>query len=488
MGVRFSPSVRRMSDLVTPRLLGGLRDLLPEEMIEQDRIVGAAKAVYESYGFVPISTPAIEYLDVLSGSAGQEAQQSIFTVTSRKVEGELGLRFDLTVPLARLVAQYQELPRPFRRYQLAQVWRADKPDKGRFREFTQFDLDSVGTESDVADTEIITGMCDTFDRLGVDRYQVRVSSRAVLDLLLDYAAIPAGQGIDVFRVLDKLEKVGWDRVAAELTTGYKDESGDVIDGLGLGAATVAEIRQYLDIRGDDRDSVLDQLRDLFSGLDHAAGPIDALARISGHLTALGYGDDRVVLDPSIARGLAYYTGPVFEMELLDAPEFGSMFSGGRYDQLVRRFLGEDIPATGASLGVDRLLAALVHLGKVGGRRSTSQVLVTRLDPALEGEYLAMTYELRRAGINAEYYLGDAGGLGKQLRYADRVGVPVSILYGSNEHESGVVTLKEMEAGKAIADEVDDREEWLAARPGQREVPRADLVAEVRKLLAEQGRG
>ncbi len=488
MGVRFSPSVRRMSDLVTPRLLGGLRDLLPEEMIEQDRIVNAAKAVYESYGFVPVSTPAIEYLDVLSGSAGQEAQQSIFTVTSRKVDGELGLRFDLTVPLARLVAQYQDLPRPFRRYQLAQVWRADKPDKGRFREFTQFDLDSVGTESEVADTEIITGMCDTFDRLGLDRYRVRVSSRAVLDLLLDYAGIPAGQGIDVFRVLDKLEKVGWDRVAAELTTGYKDESGDVIDGVGLDVATVDQIRRYLDIRGDDRTTVIDQLRELFSGLGHAAGPIETLSRISGHLTALGYGDDRVVIDPSIARGLAYYTGPVFEMELIDAPEFGSMFSGGRYDQLVRRFLGEDIPATGASLGVDRLLAALVHLGKVGGRRSMSQVLVTRLDPSLEAEYLAMTYELRRAGISAEYYLGGAGGLGKQLRYADRVGIPVSLLYGSNEHESGAVTLKEMEAGKAIADEVGDREEWLAARPGQREVPRADLVAEVRKLLAEQGRG
>ncbi len=487
MGVRFPPSVP-MSDLVTPRLLGGLRDLLPEEMLEHDRIVAAAKGVYESYGFVPISTPAIEYLDVLSGSAGQEAQQSIFTVTSRKIEGELGLRFDLTVPLARLVAQYQDLPRPFRRYQLATVWRADKPDKGRFREFTQFDLDSVGTESDVADTEIITGMCDTFDRLGLDRYRVRVSSRTILNLLLDFAEIPAGQGVDVFRVLDKLEKVGWDRVAAELTTGYRDESGDVIDGLGLDQETADRIRRYLDIRGDERTGVLDQLRDLFSGLDHAPAAIEPLARISGHLTALGYGDDRVVIDPSIARGLAYYTGPVFEMVLLDAPEFGSVFGGGRYDQLVRRFLGEDIPATGASMGVDRLLAALVHLGTVARRRATSQVLVTRLDPDLEGEYLEMTYELRRAGINAEYYLGDAGGLGKQLRYADRVGVPISLLYGSNERDAGVVTLKEMEAGRAVADQLEDREAWLEARPGQREVPRADLVPEVRKLLAEFGDG
>ncbi len=477
-----------MTDLVTPRLLGGLRDLLPEEALAHERIVAAARGVYESYGFVPISTPAIEYLDVLSGSAGVEAQQSIFTVTSRKVEGELGLRFDLTVPLARFVSQYQDLPRPFRRYQVAKVWRADKPDKGRFREFTQFDLDSVGTESDVADTEIVTGMCDTFDELDVGRYQVRISSRAVLNLVLDYCEIPTSQGVDVFRVLDKLEKVGWDKVAAELTTGYTDSSGDVIDGLGLDDPTVEKIRRYLDIRGDARDDVLGQLRDLFAGMDHADQAIGPLARISGHLTALGYGDDRVVIDPSIARGLAYYTGPVFEMVLLDAPEFGSVFGGGRYDQLVSRFLGEAIPATGASMGVDRLLAALVHLGKVTRRRATSQVLVTRLDPSLEREYLAMTYELRRAGINAEYYLGDAGGLGKQLRYADRVGVPISLLYGSNERDAGVVTLKEMEAGRSVAKEVDDREEWLEARPGQREVPRADLVAEVRKLLAELGDG
>ncbi len=473
-----------MTDLVTPRLLGGLRDLLPEEALAHERIVGAARRVYESYGFVPISTPAIEYLDVLSGSAGVEAQQSIFTVTSRKVEGELGLRFDLTVPLARFVSQYQDLPRPFRRYQVAKVWRADKPDKGRFREFTQFDLDSVGTESDVADTEIVTGICDTFDALDVGRYQVRISSRAVLNLVLDYCEIPTSQGVDVFRVLDKLEKVGWSKVAAELTTGYTDSSGDVIDGLGLDDPTVEKIRRYLDIRGDDRASVIVQLRELFAGLDHAAGPVDTLARIAGHLTALGYGDDRVVIDPSIARGLAYYTGPVFETVLLDAPEFGSVFGGGRYDQLVSRFLGEGIAATGASLGVDRLLAALVHLGRTAGRRATAQVLVTRLDPELEGEYLQMVYELRRAGIPAEYYLGTAGGLGKQLRYADRVGVPISVLYGSNEHEAGIVTLKEMEAGRQAAGRIDDREEWLEARPGQQEVARADLVSAVRKLLAD----
>src|ERR1041384_7785503 len=209
---------------VVPRLTRGLRDLLPEQMLARQQMVDTIRRVYELYGFVPLSTPAIEFLDVLSGSAGEEAQQSIFRVMNPERE-ELGLRFDLTVPLARVIAQYNDLPRPFRRYQVSPVWRADKPDKGRFREFTQFDLDSVGTVSEVADTEIIAGMCDTLSALNVGRYLVRFSSRAVLNLLLQFAGIENSQGIDVFRVMDKLDKVGPDKVRRELTTGYKDESG-----------------------------------------------------------------------------------------------------------------------------------------------------------------------------------------------------------------------------------------------------------------------
>lgn len=471
-----------MPATVEPRLSRGLRDLMPADVLAREWMLGKIREVYELYGFVPLATPAIEYLDVLGGSAGEEAQKSIFRVTNP--EGEwLGLRFDLTVPLARVIAQYPELPRPFRRYQVAQVWRADKPGRGRFREFTQFDLDSVGVVSEVADTEIVAGMCDTLSALEVGGYKVRYSSRGILNVLLSYAGIGRERGVDVFRVLDKLEKIGIEKVRRELTTGYTDESGDEIPGLGLGQDQVARIERFLEVRADDRRSVVQQLRDLFAGVDGAEEEIGVVERISDHLYALGYLDDRVDLDLSIARGLAYYTGPVFEATLLDAPEFGSVFGGGRYDDLVLRFLGEKVPATGASIGVDRLLAALVHLGKVGERKATARVLVAVIDPELRGDCLEMTYELRRAGVPTEVYLGAERGIGKQLKYADQWGVPVTLLYGGNEKERGVVTLKDMGAGRAKAEAIGDRQEWIEKRPGQREAKRSDLVATVREMLA-----
>jgi histidyl-tRNA synthetase len=471
-----------MSETVQPRLSRGLRDLLPDQMLARQKMVDTIRGVYELYGFVPLSTPAIEYLDVLSGSAGQEAQQSIFRVSNPERE-ELGLRFDLTVPLARVIAQYRELPRPFRRYQVASVWRADKPDKGRFREFTQFDLDSVGVDSEIADTEIIAGICDTLAALGVGRYLVRFSSRAVLNLLLDFGSIPHEQGVDVFRVLDKLDKVGMEKVALELMDGYKDESGDIIRGLGLTRDRVERIQKFLAVKADARREVVAQVRDLFATVEGAPAQLDAIERISNHLYSLGYGDDQVSLDLSIARGLAYYTGPVFEAILPDAPQFGSVFGGGRYDNLVMRFLGEPIPAVGASIGVDRLLAALVHLGRVGQEKATARVLVADMDETLRDDYLAMTWELRRAGIPTELYLG-GGRMRKQLKYADDYEIPLVVLLGSNEKQQGVVTVKDMVAGRERAKPVADRKDYLAQRAGQVVVPRAELVESIRKMLAE----
>ena len=472
-----------MADTVEPRLSRGLKDLLPEQMIARQRMLDRIRQVYELYGFVPLSTPAIEYLDVLRGTAGQETQQSIFTVQSPESEA-LGLRFDLTVPLARVVAQYPDLQRPFRRYQVSPVWRADKPGPGRLREFTQFDLDSVGVESEVADTEIIAGMADTLASLEVGGYRVRFSSRAILNLLLAFADIAEARGADVFRVLDKLDKIGIEKVRLELTSGYTDASGDVIPGLELALPQVDRIERFLAIEPTNRRDVLSALRDLFAGVPRAVEEIDVVERISNHLYALGYPDQQVTLDLSIARGLAYYTGPVFEAVLLDAPQFGSVFGGGRYDDLVLRFLGERVPATGASIGVDRLLAALVHLGRAGGRKATAKVLVTYMDESLRDDYLAITWELRRAGIPAELYLGTERGIGKQLRYADQVGVPIALLFGSSEKERGVVTLKDMEAGRQRAAALARREEWLGARPGQREIRRDELVAGVRELLSQ----
>ena len=469
--------------MVEPRLSRGLRDLLPEYMLARQRMIDTIRGVYELYGFSPLDTPAVEFLDVLSGSAGEEAQQQIFRVTNPEEE-QLGLRFDLTVPLSRVVSQYQDLVLPFRRYQVSPVWRADKPEPGRYREFTQFDLDSVGAESEVADTEILAGMCDTLDALDVGPYRVRFSSRKILNLLLDHAGIPQDSGPAVFRVLDKLDKIGIDKMKLALTSGYKDESGAPIAGLGLTSAQVEQIDRFLHTTGETRDEVVRKLREMFSKVAHAPDEIDVVERISSQLESLGYGSDRVVIDLSIARGLAYYTGPVFEAVLLDAPQFGSVFAGGRYDDLVTRFTGKRIPATGASMGVDRLLAALIELKRIRLERTTTQVLVTTMDPGLTSEYLAITYELRRAGIRTEINVGKAKRLGKQLQRADRLEIPFVVIMGSDEAQRGVVTVKEMGEGRQKAAEVSSHEEWKAERFGQQEVPRADLAKRLRELLAE----
>jgi histidyl-tRNA synthetase len=471
-----------MGDRVKPQLYKGLRDLLPREAGARDWIIQQIKGVYELYGFVPLETPAIERLDVLCGSAGEETEKSIFKVVGPDDE-PLGLRYELTVSLARVVAQYGELPRPLRRYQVAQVWRADKPDKGRFREFTQFDIDSVGVPSEAADTEIIAATCDTLDALKIGSYRVRYSSRGLLNTLLTYAGIDSGMATDVFRVLDKLDRLGLDKVRLELTTGYIDESGDPIRGLGVSTRQADKIEEFLSIRGDDRNDVLSSLQRLFSDTDGARDTIGQVGAISRQLDLLGYGSDRVVLDPSIARGLAYYTGPVYEAVLLDAPEFGSVFGGGRYDSLVARFLGQRIPATGGSIGVDRLLAALLHLGRVPAGRGAPEVLVAVMDDSLRDDCLVMTWELRREGIRAEMYLGRPGRLGKQFQYADRLGTPLVVLLGPDEMARGAVSVKDLREGARYATGVADRETWTSERFGQQEVPRADLTSTVRKLLS-----
>lgn len=497
----------------------GLRDYLPEQMHARQWIIDCIRGVYELYGYVPLGTPAMEYLDVLTGSAGEATDKELFVVQGPDEE-KLGLRFDQTVSLARVVAQYPDLPRPFRRYQVQPVWRCDNPyeKRGRFREFIQFDIDAVGVESTLADLEMITAMCDTMTALNTGPYRVRVSSRRVLNLLLHYAGIPDSRAADVFRVLDKLEKLGHQKVRLELTTGYKDESGSPVPGLGLGDDQVSRIDAFLEAcgasgrNGTERDApeavataqqasgagprsgspsrteALARLGDLFKSVDGAAAELASFETFSRQLAALGYGDDRVEFDFSIARGLAYYTGTVFETELRELPEFGSVCSGGRYDDLVARFLGEKVPAVGTSVGVDRMLVALLELGRAPLRKATAQVLVTTLDEDLTDDYLAMTYELRRAGIRTEMYHGMFKRFGKQVQYGDRYEIPILVVCGSNEKERGIVQLKDMAIGRQLAEQkaLANKTEWRAARPGQFDVPRDQLVPAVQKLLAEIG--
>ena len=467
---------------IKPRLSRGLRDLLPESMMARQRLIDTVRGVYETYGFSPLETPAIEYLDVLSGSAGQEAQQSIFRVSNPEEE-RLGLRFDLTVPLSRVIRQYQGIPLPFRRYQVSPVWRADKPDPGRFRQFTQFDLDAVGAPCGRADIEILAAICDSLSALGVGPYLVKFSSREILNLLLKRARIAEGLATDVFRVLDKIDKIGLGKVKLELTSGYVDRSGDPIRGVGLDARQLGVIEEFLSIEGATRSEVLRQLGTLFQGVEGSDEQLEVVGGISSSLDALGYHSDRVALDVSIARGLAYYTGPVFEAVLLDAPQFGSVFGGGRYDNLVSRFGGPKIPATGASLGVDRLLAAVEKLGRAGGPKTAAQVLVTVMDEALSEECMALGFELRRAGIRTEVHVG-SGRLGKQLKRADKLGIPYAILMGSNEVGQGVVTVKQMAVAHKLGRGITSKDDWKAARFGQRPVARTEVAKTLRRLLAD----
>lgn len=465
---------------VKPRLSRGLRDLLPESMIARQRLIDTVRGIYEIYGFSPLDTPAIEYLDVLSGSAGQEAQQSIFRVTNPEKE-DLGLRFDLTVPLSRVVSQHSGISFPFRRYQVAQVWRADKPDPGRFRQFTQFDLDAIGAPCGRADVEIIAAICDSLSAIDAGPYLVRFSSREILNLLLRRAGIRQERAADVFRVLDKLDKIGLGKVKLELTSGYTDSSGDRIRGVGLSAAQVEVIEEFLSVGGATRSEVLRKLGALFSSVPDSTEQLDVIDGISSSLDALGYHSDRVALDVSIARGLAYYTGPVFEAVLLDAPRFGSVFGGGRYDNLVSRFGGPPIPATGASMGVDRLLAAMEHLGRVRPVKTAAQVLVSVMDETLAGQCMRVAFDLRRAGIRTEIQVAP-GKLGKQLKRANRLGIPYVVLIGSNEAERGVVTVKQMAVAMKQGAGIKGHGEWRQARFGQREVAREKVAETLRGLL------
>ncbi len=475
--------------IVEPRLLRGFRDYLPAQMNGRQKMIATIKRVYESYGFLPLDTPALEYRVTLLGY-GDENTKQIFGFENPEEE-EVALRFDLTAPLARVVAQYPDLPLPFRRYQVAPVWRADKPDPGRFREFLQFDLDTVGSSSMAADAEILCGMYDTLRALGIQNFRIRFSDRKVLNSLLDFAGIAHAFSHKVFRVLDKLDKIGLEGVSAELTNGRTDASGDKIPGLGLSAAQVGRIKEFLALPQGKRTAVLSDLGLLFKSVPSAAEPMDELAALCTSLDALDLPDSAVALDPSLARGLEYYTGPVFEAVLTDAPEFGSVFGGGRYDGLVERFLGKSIPAVGASIGVDRLFAAMQKLGLVDLAPATAQVLVTVMEQDKMAEYQKLTRELRLAGINTELYLGEEKGLGKQLQYANRQQIPLALIIGSDEFSRGEVTIKNLKLGGQLQDKKKsasgkERDEWLKlSRSVQVTVPRPACVAEVRTMLTTQ---
>jgi histidyl-tRNA synthetase len=451
---------------IKPRTLPGFQDFLPARASGRQRMLDTIRRVYEFHGFAPLDTPAMEYEEVLTGQL--ESDKEIFRLRDQD-DRHVALRFDLTVPLARVVAEHgQHIPRPFRRYHMAKVWREDKPKPGRFREFMQCDVDIVGVPSVQADIEILTVMLATLTGLGLERFQVRINHRQLLSAMIEKAGVDADLTDDILRTLDKIERLGWDTVVKLLSNppSQKLEGIDAVP-LGLSSESVAVLKAFVEIDGDPA-AVLAALRDFFGDFAPAQRGLDDLQAIHDSLVGQGTEADQWRFDLSIARGLAYYTGPIFETALLDLPGIGSICSGGRYDGLVGRYAGQPVAATGTSIGIDRAYAALEKLGLTDERAAVAKVLVMALDFGLYDEYRAMAVELRAAGVPAEVYVGKKG-LKAQMRYSDRQGFKVGLLVGGDELAAGEVTLKRLD----LPMDHPDKQELVA---------RDQLVARVKEVL------
>ena len=482
----------------TPR---GFRDYFGAEVRARDTMLARVCEVYHAHGFDPLETAAVETVEAL-GSFLPDVDRpnaGVFAWNDAD-EGWLALRYDLTAPLARVYAQHRmALPTPYRRYAVGPVWRNEKPGPGRFRQFYQCDADTVGAASVAADAEICAMLGEALVAAGIGRddFVIRINNRKVLNGVMEAVGVldpadpeahAARRGI-VMRAIDKLDRLGLDGVRALLGAGRKDESGDFTEGAQLGEAQADVILGFMDARAEDGAGTCARLRELVGGSATGLEGVQELETIAELLAASGAG--HVVIDPSVVRGLGYYTGPVFEAELtfeiLDEKgrkrQFGSVAGGGRYDDLVTRFTGEKVPATGVSIGVDRLLAALAAKGRAEAA-PVGPVVVTVMDRDRMAEYQAMAAELRAAGIRAEVFLG-GGNMGKQLKYADARACPVAVIEGGDEKARGVVQIKDLALGARLAANIETREDWQA-QPAQMEIARGDLVAEVRAMLARAG--
>jgi len=455
---------------VEPRTLPGFQDFLPARASGRQRMLDTIRRVYESHGYCPLDTPALEYEEVLTGQL--ESDKELFRFPDRD-DRACGLRFDLTVPLARVVAQHgQDVPRPFRRYHIAKVWREDKPKPGRYREFMQCDVDIVGVGSVHADVEVLSVMHETLAALGLDHFLIRINHRQLLTAMIEAAGVDRRKTDDVLRTLDKLERLGWDQVTRLLSNPAEKmlEGIDAVP-LGLPAEAVEKILAFVRIEGDSAGSILEQLRAYFGDQKSAQRGMDDLQAIHDAFADLGVPDHRWCIDLTIARGLAYYTGPIFETVLLDFPDFGSICSGGRYDGLIGRFIGQSVPAVGTSIGIDRAYAALERLGLTDERAATAPVLMMALDKKMYGEYRRIAAEIRAAGVACEVYVGKSG-LKAQMRYADRQGYRLALLLGGDELAEGVVSLRRLDLPMDHPDK-------------QQQVPRGQLIARVLELLTTE---
>jgi histidyl-tRNA synthetase len=483
-----------------------MRDVGASEIRSVDGMLGVIRSVYESYGFEPLDTPAFEYADALGKFLPDQDRpnEGVFSFEDEDKQW-LSLRYDLTAPLARFVAQnFDLLPKPFRRYQIGPVWRNEKPGPGRFRQFIQFDADTVGAPGPAADAELCMLASDALERLGVPRgsYIVKVSSRKLLDGVLETIGVTpddpanASQRLTVLRAIDKLDRLGLHGVEALLGEGRKDESGAFTKGAGLGRKSISGVLDFVGARAaaadGSRESVLAALDGQLKGSRLGEEGAAELRQMGGLLDAAGFGADQVSFDPGVVRGLDYYTGPVLEAELTfeaagddgQIARFGSVGGGGRYDGLVERFRGAKVPATGFSVGVSRLYEALKALGRIEPGAGRGPVVVLVMDRNRIADSQALTRTLRTAGVRAEMYLGGSG-MKAQMKYADKRGAPCVIIQGEDERARGEVTIKDLVEGKRLSSEIVSHDEWRDSRPAQFSVKAEEMVGAIQDLLARR---
>ena len=416
-----------------PQILKGFRDYLPEQMLLRQEVMNRIRRVFESHGFEPLDTPVLEYMEILTGKAGEN--EKLMYHFRDAGEREIGLRYDLTVPLARFVAMHQnDIALPFKRYHIAPVWRAEKPQRGRTREFWQCDADIVGVNSTLADAEVLSTFVDAYHAIGLDRVVISINHRKLLEALALMAGVPEGDAVGVFRVIDKLDKIGADKVRTEL--------------LGMNASEEAAdtILRIITTQGTNEE-LLDLADAELGGIEQGRLAVDELRSLLGHLRSLGVPTANYRIDLALARGIDYYTGPVWEAQV-DEPKLGSLGGGGRYDGLVGTFLGRDVPATGISLGIERVIEVIQEFDLLPSAKSTAQVALVYVEETFH-EAGIIARELRDAGFNIDQSLTTNKGIGPQLKYADRRGIPYALIPGTEELANGQVSLKNLSTGDQI---------------------------------------
>jgi len=482
------------------RIPKGFRDRFGAEIAAEREMLAAITRVYEAYGFDPLETPAFEYTDALGKFLPDvdRPNQGVFSLQDED-EQWMSLRYDLTAPLARFVAQnYDGLAKPFRRYAVGPVWRNEKPGPGRFRQFTQCDADTVGAPAPNADVECVVMLAEALTASTQNKIEfvIRINDRNVLNGLLETIGVDEDQDAEkklrVLRAMDKFDRLGLDGVRLLLGKGRKDESGDYTEGAQLNDNEIERVLVFLGATAETNTETCNRLSNIIGGSSAGAVGIETVAEIAAQLSALGFDERRAKIDLSIIRGLEYYTGPVFEAGF-DVPipnpdgktvQFGSVAAGGRYDGLVKRFKGVEVPAVGVSIGVSRLLAAREFAVRAPNVLYGPPVVVLALEDGQMASYQAMAGELRAAGLRAEVYLGGSG-MRAQMKYADKRMAPVAVIQGEDERAKGEVTIKDLILGAELSKEIEDNAEWREAQPAQFSVPRGELVDAVKKTLARK---